>query len=825
MLLMDLNGIWEMRRVDKNAWYDAEVPGSVYSDLLRQGRMEDPFYRENADEAFHISCHDYEYKRTFFADESMLSHDRILLRCEGLDTLCDIFVNGVKVLEASDMHRTYTQSVKDVLKTGENEIIASFQSPVRYVTEQQKQLPLINSDDAVEGISHLRKAHYMFGWDWSPKLPDMGIWRNISLVAFDTASIHDIVITQNHTQNNVALSVAIEIDNFFQKNIKAKVSIESPTGKNFEKATEISGNSGSVCAEIKNPHLWWPNNLGDHPLYRVKVSIFDGDYMLDSRSVRIGLRTLSVRRQKDGFGESFEFQINGRSMFSMGADYVPEDNILQRLSKNRTERLIQSCVQANFNTLRVWGGAFYPDDYFYDLCDEYGLIVWQDFMFACGVYHMDNQFKDNIVAETVDNVKRIRHHACLGLWCGNNELEWAWDSWGWSEQCSPRLKAEYIKMFEVLLPETAQKTDRQTSYWYASPSSGRCFEDPNSENSGDMHFWEVWGGGKPFSSYRSIVPRFISEFGIQSFPAMDTVKSFTLPEDRNPYSPVMEFHQKCCVGNEAIMHYIAQNYRFPKDFESFIYLSQLVQANGLQYGVEHWRRNRGRCMGTIYWQLNDCWPVVSWSSIDYFGRWKALHYAAKRFFTPVLVSAEKKDASVDLYLSNESTAKILGMLRWKLMDTKGHVIRTGESSESIQASRSRKCVSLDFSNETDTTEKRRSVYLAFRYETEEKTIGQGTLLFVEPKQFSFCPPCLNVAVKEYSDRFTFEISAASFAKAVELKIEGIDAVFSDNYFDLPQGENKMVELLKKELSPEWTVETLRHRLFCRSLYDSYSMEE
>ena len=606
---------------------------------------------------------------------------------------------------------------------------------------------------------------------------------------------------------------------FGRKPLFVQADVVSPQGKTICSTRAKYGKQ--IEMDIQNPQLWWPNNLGAHPLYKVIVQLLDGEKCVDSKQKRIGLRTLTVSRQPDEYGESFAFTVNGRSFFAMGADYVPEDNILSRMSREKAAKLISSCVRANFNMLRVWGGAFYPSDDFYDLCDENGLVVWQDLMFACGVYHMDQQFRENIVAETEDNVQRLRHHACLGLWCGNNELELAWEEWGWSKTCSPRLKAEYIKMFEVLLPEIVQKLDSQTSYWLASPSSGGGFENPNDENRGDMHDWRVWGDGDPFSAYRQIYPRFMSEFGIQSFPCMETVASFTEPEDRNLYSPVMEEHQKSCVGNEYIMHYIAQCFRFPKDFDSFIYLSQLVQARGLRCGVEHWRRHRGRCMGAIYWQLNDCWPAVSWASIDYFGRWKALQYAAKRFFAPVLVSAAESGTVVNLFLCNESSVSANGTIYWQLLDSHGTAVRNGAVAASAAAGTCEQSVSLDFTDDLDSTERKRNIYLAFSFQQEGKTVSSGTVLFVEPKHFNFQPPKMKVEIHETDTEFVFAVSSKAFAKSVELKLSGIDVVFSDNYMDIPAGETVELQIPKLELPPEIRLEELKKRLTCRSLYDTF----
>jgi beta-mannosidase len=824
MLLVNLNGKWKMKMTDENEWIDALVPGSVYADLLSDGLIEDPFYRDNEYKALALSSNDYEYERFFTIKSDDLKHDRVILLCEGLDTLCEIFVNGKSVISANNMHRTYQADIKNGLHEGENIIRALFKSPVEYVLKKQSENPLVNCDDAVAGISHLRKAHCMFGWDWGPKLPDMGIWRNISIRGYDTAKIDDVYITQHHEPSKVSLDIRIGAQHWNKRALNAAALIQSPNGEIIEAKIELRDHEeGHIFMDIDNPLLWWPNNLGDHPLYHVKVTLSDKETgtTLDDASLKIGLRTLTVKREKDEWGESFCFVVNGLPVFAMGADYIPEDNILNRCSRNRTEVLLKSCVKANFNAIRVWGGGFYPEDYFYDLCDEYGLIVWQDLMYACGVYELSDDFRENITQETIDNMKRLRHHPSLGLWCGNNEQEWGWANGNWSEKCLPKLKTDYLKMYEMLLPEISEKYDPNTFYWCASPSSGGSFDDPNEQNRGDMHYWEVWSDRKPFTAYRGTFPRFMSEFGIQSFPCEKTVEAFTLPEDRNIFSYVMESHQKNNSGNEKILYYISQNYKYPKDFSALLYVSQLIQAEGLKYGVEHWRRNRGRCMGAIYWQLNDCWPVASWSSIDYFGRWKALHYVAKKFFAPVLTSACEEGTKVSLHVSNETMGSVSGKLTWKLIDTQSEILEQGGMNVVIDAFSSKECECLDFSDKLDTEQKRRNVYLEYAFSQTTGEVTSGTVLFVKSKHFAFSDPKISFNVQEESDTFELDVLSETFARFVELNLKDADAIFSDNYFDLSGGTPKHIVIFKQDISRNITLEELKNNLVIRSLFDTF----
>ena len=823
MVLLELDGKWKMKQVGGEEYIDAAVPGSVYSDLLRAGKMEDPFYRENEYRALEISKHDFEYTREFQASEEILACDRVILRCDGLDTLCEIKINGKSVLQASNMHRTYEADVKGTVRAGKNIITVVFRSPVSYIGRKHAEQALDDSDQTMHGFTYLRKAQYMFGWDWGPKLPDMGIWRSISLVGYNTARLSDVLITQFHQDGKVDLEISIHAQAFREVPLSAEVRVTAPDGSDAaDGSCPLKNGSGKIRLTVQNPQIWWPNGLGKQPLYGVEVSLRSGGFELDSERKRIGLRTLTVKTEKDKWGTSFAFTVNGVSYFAMGADYIPEDNILSRCSKEKTEKLIRDCARSHFNTLRVWGGGFYGWDWLYDLCDEYGLVVWQDLMFACGVYDYTSDFRETTKQETIDNVKRIRHHACLGLWCGNNEQEDGWASWGWSEIYAPKLKADYIKQFEADLPETVKSLDPNTFYWPSSPSSGGCFDFPQDESRGDEHYWEVWHGLKPLTDYRNHFPRFMSEFGLQSFPCLKTVETFTTEEDRNIFTPVMESHQKNSTCNGKILYYISQYFRYPKDFDSLLYASQLIQAVGIRYGVEHWRRNRGRCMGTIYWQLNDCWPVASWSSIDYFGRWKSLQYFSRRFFAPVLLSACDEGTKVSLHVSNETREHFDGEVQWKLRDRFSNILKSSAKRVSVGALLSVEAESLDFGKLLDTTEKRREDYFEYRLVAGGKVLSDSTLLFVRDKHYEFMSPQINMSVEEHDDRFGITMNALNYARYIELSLQDSDAVFSDNYFDLPAGEEKTVEVLKSDMSANISGAEFENQLRVRSLYDTYA---
>lgn len=817
MKRLTLNGEWLMKNTDDAEWIKAKVPGSVFSDLLAAGKIEDPFYRDNEEKAIDTARFDYEYEREFTITDDLLSMDKVVLKCMGLDTLSEIRINDRLLAETNNMHRIYEFDLKDYIKCGSNKIHVLFKSPVKYIERKHKEDPIWGTPDAAPGFPHIRKAHFMFGWDWGPQIPDSGIWRDIEIQGFKTAKIKDVYITQLHRENKVTLNIRTTLERYNDKEITVQFVITDPEGKETVKTVPHNACVLNTQIDIENPKLWWPNGYGSQHLYSIHARLMEGGEELDIKTYSIGLRTMRVRQEKDRWGESFEFEVNGVSIFAMGADYIPEDSLLMRCNPKRTERLIKDCKDANFNSIRVWGGGIYPEDYFYDLCDKYGLVVWQDFMFACAAYRMTDEFTENIVKEAEDNIRRIRHHASLGLWCGNNEMEEGWASWDFPK--SAKLRRDYIKQFEIILPETAKREDPNTFYWPSSPSSGGGFEDPNNENIGDVHYWEVWHGIKPFTEYRKYCFRFASEFGFQSFPSLKTVEYFTLPEDRNIFSYVMERHQKNKAANGRILFYLSQTFKYPKNFDCLLYASQVLQAEAIRYGVEHWRRNRGRCMGAIYWQLNDCWPVASWSSIDYFGRWKALHYYAKRFFAPVLLSACEEGSIVELHVTNETMKNMKGKIIWKLINNNGSVMREGAVEGSQDPLSSSMWIRLDFSDMLTTGKERRNTYLKYSLLSDDSVVSSGTVLFETYKYFEFKDPKLIFNVSETMDKFIITVKGEVFAKDVEISLKAIDSKLSDNYFDVIPGEAVTAEINKAWLSKPVTAEELKENISLRSIYD------
>ena len=515
--------------------------------------------------------------------------------------------------------------------------------------------------------------------------------------------------------------------------------------------------------------------------------------------------------------------INGQKIFSMGANYIPEDNIRGRVTAERSRRLIADCAAANFNMIRIWGGGYYPDDAVYDACDEYGILVWQDLMFGCNVYDLEPHFEENILAETTDNVRRLRHHACMALWCGNNEMEWGWASWARLEGHRPKYKADYIKMFELLLPRCVHAADDQTYYWLSSPSSGGSFDDPNDWERGDKHYWDVWHSGKPFTEYRNYKFRFCSEYGFQSFPTQKTLDTFSLPQDQNIFSEVMESHQKNGMANTKIFTYISDYYLYPKNMQCIAYISQILQLKAIQYGVEHWRRNFGRCMGSLYWQLNDCWPVASWASIDCDGRWKALHYGARRFYSRLMATAcEKEELSpeIDYYIHNEGFAPRKAELTVRLFRNDFTTVWEKTIPVEIGPFAVANVLHCDFSDYLTDEEARHSTVAEYQLKENGEIVSRGTTLFVKPKHFHFAKPSYKATVTEKSDTYALHITADTYASYVELTFRDVDCVLSDNYFDITGPEGVTVTVDKAQLA-DCTAADLQEQLHILSVADTY----
>jgi beta-mannosidase len=826
-----LTGDWQFRQAGSDIWLPAAVPGGIHTDLLALNMIPDPFVADNELRVTWVAESDWEYRRAFSAEPALLRQEHIVLVCDGLDTIADVYLNGAYLGHADNMFRRWEWDVKGLLRPDENELRILFGSPLRFIAARQAELPLIGGGD-IPGGPHLRKAPCHWGWDWGPKLPPIGVWKEIRLEGF-AARLTDVHLRQKHDGGIVTLSAEIKAQAPYDLDdeIVASLTVTSPSGEQFTAAYKLlylwagEPHFADLEVEITDPQLWWPAGYPSpglpagaaQPLYDVEVVLSRGQMVLDQRRCRIGLHTVELRQEPDAWGKEFTFYVNGVRLFAKGANWIPADSFPTRVTADHLETLIKAAADANMNMLRVWGGGYYPDDAFYDLCDRYGLLVWQDIMFACGVYPADADFVENVRVEAVQNVRRLRHHASLALWCGNNEMEQGWCDWGWNQPDDPvnqRLKAGYDRMFHHLLPELLAAEDPDRPYWPSSASSAAPFQDANGQAQGDCHYWDVWHKREPFTAYRTQFPRFMSEFGFQALPPLATISTYAEPVDWNLTSYAMEHHQRSPVGNGLIIAQMAQTFRLPKDFPSLVYLSLVLQAEGIRYGVEHWRRNRARVSGALIWQLNDCWPVASWSSIDYFGRWKALHYAARRFYAPMLLSIVYEDKTMAVHLTSDLLAPVEVWVRWRLETLDGQALQSGEQAVRAAALADTLVGAFDFSPLVTAHNQRQVVFVAELWQ-DGRRAARSVTPFVPSKHLALRDPGLTVQTRVEGETLVLQVSAQSLARFVELSIDGVDVVFSDNNFDLPAGADVLVTC---PLPAHWTADS---RVVVRSLVDSF----
>jgi beta-mannosidase len=779
----------------ENESYACEAPCSLYSVLMDYEKIAHPYEGLNEKAATVLSEKDCEMTATFILDADALAKKHIEIAFYGLDTLCDVYVNGDRVLYADNMHKIWRADIKNAARLGENTVRLHFYSPSEYIARKNKEHFLFSANVGftLGGIGHIRKSSCMFGWDWGPILPDMGLYRDVIVEAYDVR-MESVQIRQNHENGRVTLSVEPVLISA-EKGDTVSVTLTDPDGDSAEYPVSPDGKTEIA---VEAPKLWWPNGLGDQPLYRMDFHVIRNGMEEHTVTKHIGLRTLTVSTAADEYGEEFCHVVNGKKFFAMGADYIPEDSILSWRSPERTEKLIRDCVKANYNSLRVWGGGFYPDDYFYELCDRYGLVVWQDFMFACMNVLMSEEFTANVKSEFVDVLKRIRHHACLGLLCGNNEMEEALLYWS---SCRPsktqKVVDDYLLLYENILPEICAEYAPDTFYWPASPSSHGGFDDPRNENVGDVHYWQVWHGGVPFEEYRKHYFRYCSEFGFEAFPMMKTLKTFAKPEDMKIDSDVMHSHQKCRSGNEKIMSYVKDYYKIPEDFAHFVYLSQILQADAIRYGVEHFRRFRGRCMGALYWQLNDCWPVVSWASVDYYGRWKALHHRARKFFAPVLISVHENENEKIINISNETLKTFEGKICAAVKNNRMETLASWETAVSVgELSSLDTVLPKALSDLLDGAPS--ELFLEYTLEKDGVILERDGKIYARPCDYRFEDPALKASVREENGAYYLDIEASRYAKNVMIEFENADVEPDENFFDITDGKASVLLLGEKE---------------------------
>ena len=833
--IVELNSNWEFKSENDKEYLPASVPGTVHLDLLENGKIDDPFFRLNEHELQWIDKLDWNYRTTFNINDSELNYDNIELDFLGLDTYADIFLNDHLIYSSNNMFVGKKIEVKQKIKRGENNLLIKFKSPIDIGIEKYDNLGYELPDNAND-LSEIgkvignkkvgvfsRKAPYSFGWDWGPRLVTSGIWRSINVNFWSNFKINDLYFKQNIIGDKAFVEANVEVLSLIEnKNVVVEISVDDKKiFKDFvylEKGT----NKFTIPFTVEDIERWWPNGMGNQKLYDIRMKISNENYSIDS-SKSIGFRTIELITENDSIGNNFFFKVNGVPTFMKGVNYIPQDVFLPRVKDSDYEKLLSAAVDANMNMIRVWGGGVYEDDIFYELCDKYGLLVWQDFMFACAMYPGNDSFLRSVEEEAIYNVKRIRNHPSLALWCGNNEVLSAWENWGWkkgiienqSQEIADTIFKAYDQIFHKILPKVIQEYDPATDYWSSSPSSSTGVTE--SLTSGDAHYWGVWWGKEPFSTYEEKIPRFMSEFGFQSFPEFSSVEKYTNQSDYNIYSDVMKSHQRSSIGNSTIEEYMLRDYNVPDSFEHFLYVSQLLQAEGISLGMEAQRRNRDICMGSLYWQLNDCWPVASWSSIDYYGKWKALHYQTKKSFEESILSFHKHNNEIAIYFVTDKLHSEKYKYNFQLRDFSGKIYNSWKGEFHSNPNNSKIIHNIDLASISIDNEYFNDKFI-FAYVTLNDIIISEKIKYLTPlKNLKLTQPKFQYEV-DIVDSF-YEIKLISKNLIKNLFIASmLEYNFSDNYFDLIPNKEKVIRINRDNFS---SARSFKESLRFISLYDTY----
>lgn len=827
-----LNENWYFSQGGSGKWLSAQVPGTVHQDLIRHDLLPDPFYGTNEEKIQWVENEDWEYRTSFTVTPGQLEREAACLTFEGLDTYADVYLNGALVLKADNMFVGYPVAVKPLLRAGENRLHIYFHSPVKQTLPQWRSngfdYPADNDHRAERLSVFTRKAPYSYGWDWGIRMVTSGVWRPVTLRFYDRAAIEDFHIRQLLLTDEVArLSAELTLNGISLKDEKAEVAVSYSLRNGEEKVIRqevilVPGtNQVMIPIDIPRPERWMPNGWGKPVLYDFRVRVNSGGAQVAEQSRRIGLRTIRVVNQKDRDGECYYFEVNGMPMFAKGANYIPGDAMLPAMTTERYRTLFRDIREANMNMVRVWGGGTYEDDRFYDLADENGILVWQDFMFACTTYPHDPAFLKRVEAEADYNIRRLRNHASLAMWCGNNEILEGLKYWGWNGKYEPDvyqgMLAGYDQLFRGLLPAKVKELDEGRFYVHGSPDFAN-WGRPDSWATGDSHNWGVWYGRKPFESLDQDIPRFMSEFGFQSFPEMKTIAMFAAPEDYRIESPVMNGHQKSSIGNVLIRTYMERDYVVPDKFEDFVYVGLVMQGRGMRYGMEAHRRNRPYCMGSLYWQLNDSWPVVSWSGIDYYGNWKALHYQAGRAFAPLLINAVQSGDSLQIWLlSDQPEAADQLTLTMQLTDFNGKVANK-QTLKTMVAANTSVCVYRELLTSLLTPGQRRNNYLLLTLKDKSgQVLAREPYFFNAPKELDLPLAPVVYRMKRMDGVYEITLTSEKLAKDVFIEIPVQGARFSDNFFDLLPGESRKIRITSPFLTKDGKTD-----LNIKQLRDTYN---
>lgn len=821
---INLNADWQFSESGKNEWNTAVVPGSVQRDLIRLEKLPDPYWRTNEKLVQWVEDKNWDYRKSFQVTAEQLKHDDALLIFKGLDTYADVYLNGSKILSAENMFIAYETSVKSLLKVGENKLYIRFYSPVNHLMPAHItsgfDYPADNDHRLPRVSVYARKAPYHFGWDWGMRMVQIGIWRPVELHFYNQARVEDYWVKQvNIDQEKAVIENQIEINSLSEtaKNVEIEISYAPKRSKFITESIRKSftlnkgKNQINIPLEIENPKLWMPKDWGEQNLYNFIVTVFADNKEIDSKTVTAGLRKIEFVREDDKapvppqneMGKSYYFKVNGIPIFAKGANYIPGEIINTQQDKAYYDLLFENICEANMNMVRVWGGGFYEDDYFYQLADEKGILVWQDFMFACTTYPHDRAFLDNVEKEAEYNLKRLRNNPSVVFWCGNNEVAEALKYWGWDQKYTPEVfegfKVGYHKLFKELLPKKVAELDPEKAYVHTSPDTAN-WGRPEGQKLGDAHYWGVWYGRQPFEVLNERVPRFMSEFGFQAFPEMKTIRSFAPSDEWYLESETMLTHQKSTTGNDAIKEYMDRYYHTPKDFEDFVYIGLVMQGRGMSLGMKAHRRNRPFCMGSLYWQLNDSWPVVSWAGIDYYGNWKAMHYHARDAFKPLTVHVYEQNGNIEFYTLSDKLQDEAGLkLSIELINFSGKEVKKINKTITAKANASEIVHTINSSEFVTDVQRKNCFLLAKLSDRKGQVIGQEIYYFDVPKNLNLPETTIQTKVKQENGKISVTLSSKKLAKDVFIEFPVQGAKFTDNFFDLLPSEKRVITITSPEI--------------------------
>ena len=787
MTRKNLCGEWKLK--DKSGKYDltGSVPGCNYLDLMNANLIEDPFYLTNEKDCYWVAETDWIYSKEFEITKEDLAYQFITLECERLDTICDIDLNGKLIGNGKNCHIAYRFDAKPFLKTGKNILKIYFHSPVNYVKDKYGKERTPANSNGQNGISHIRKPQCHFGWDWGPVLPPSGIGGDICLLMRNGGYISDVHITQERkADSSFSVRVKVSAENMVKE--KADIELYAPDGGLIGRAQGLEADF-----TVNKPELWWTHELSgkeEQPLYTVTVKLEDDGDIIQTVTKKIGLRHIELNRRNDEYGQNFQFILNGVPLFIKGSNYIPADSFITRFTEDKLKYLIDSVLYSNMNLIRVWGGGYYESDEFYELCDRKGILVWQDFCFACQPYpFFDTQFLNNVKDEIEYNVKRLRHHASLALWCGNNEIESMSIAW--------KNRPKYIKwtekFFYDILPDEVRKYDNSTPFIPGTPCGIGHMKGFDRDNVGDTHLWAVWHGLQPMKYYRKRMTRFCSEYGFESLPDIKAIRKYSRPEDYDLHSEIFKAHQKCASGNDKMIYYVASRFRIPKNFEDWVYLSQVTQLECISDATEHWRRNKGRCNGSVYWQLNDCWGVCSWSSLDYYGNYKALQYKAKDFNAPLSVSIEDTKGSINFYVLNDKNEGQSVTLRYEIFDFSKGVLKASETAADIKPLENGKLAELPVT-ELENKYNLSDIGIRAVLSVSGVVVNEKSFLFKPEKDLNLPDADIRLEKSVSENEIEIKVTSDRYARLVQLHCDNSSLPFSDNYFDLLPGETKTVRM-------------------------------